>query len=59
MMTTQTMLAIIAIVAAIGLVGVLVIERVTLPQQEAEAGCERGHTFNQTIIKSNGHCLHL
>jgi len=41
--TTNTSMAIIAIVAALGLLGVAVVMvAVTLPLQQAEAGCERG-----------------
>jgi hypothetical protein len=42
-MTTTTSMAIIAIVATLALLGVVVVTvAVTIPLQEAEAGCERG-----------------
>jgi hypothetical protein len=51
-------IAIIAIVAALGVLGVVVITvAVTIPLQEAEAGCERGPAFNQSLQKSNGRCF--
>jgi hypothetical protein len=57
MMTTIS-IAIIAIVAALGLVGVvIVLAVVTIPVQEAEAGCERGAAVNKSLEKSNGRCF--
>jgi hypothetical protein len=51
-------IAIIAIVAALALLGVvIVLAVVTIPVQEAEAGCERGAGFNQSFPKSNGKCF--
>jgi hypothetical protein len=51
-------IAIIAIVAALGVLGVvIVLAVVTLPVQEAEAGCERGKAVNQSLAKSNGKCF--
>jgi hypothetical protein len=51
-------LAIIAIVAALALLGVvIVLAVVTIPVQEAEAGCERGAAFNQSFAKSKGKCF--
>jgi hypothetical protein len=29
----------------------------TIPLQEAEAGCERGPAVNQSLLKSNGNAL--
>jgi hypothetical protein len=58
--TTAESYAVIAIVAALGVLGVVVVLAVvTLPVQEAQAGCERapGGTFNQSIAKSNGKCF--
>jgi hypothetical protein len=56
-----TSIAIIAIVAALALLGVVVLTvTVTIPLQQAEAGCERGgiralvHAFNA----SKGRCFH-
>jgi hypothetical protein len=51
-------LAIIAIVAALGVLGVVILVAVmTIPLQEAEAGCERGPAFNKSIERSNGKCF--
>ena len=53
-------LALIAIVAALSVLGVVVVLAVvTIPVQEAEAGCENGNTgtVNNTVIKSRGKCL--
>jgi hypothetical protein len=56
--TTITSIAIIAIVAALVLLGVvIVLAVVTIPLQEAEAGCERGKAVNQSLAKSKGRCL--
>jgi hypothetical protein len=55
---TTTSIAIIAIVAALGVLGVvIVLAVVTIPVQEAEAGCERGKAVNQSLAKSNGKCF--
>jgi hypothetical protein len=51
-------IAIIAIVAALALLGlVIVLAVVTMPVQEAEAGCERGPAVNRSLEKSNGRCF--
>jgi hypothetical protein len=53
-----TSLAVIAIVASLALLGiVLVLAVMTIPVQEAEAGCERGKAVNQSLQKSNGRCF--
>jgi hypothetical protein len=56
--STKTMtLALIAIVAAIGLIGVVAIDIVT-PLQEAEAnGCENGAGIQHAFSPSKGHCF--
>jgi len=56
--TTNTSMVIIAIVAALALLGVVAITIVTIPLQQAEAGCERGPAVNQSFAKSNGKCFH-
>ena len=55
-MNTQTMLAIFAIVAALGLLGIVVMESSIIPYQHAEArGCFPGSTgFNS----SQARCFH-
>jgi hypothetical protein len=55
---TTTSIAIIAIIAALALLGVvIVLAVVTIPLQEAEAGCERGPAVNQSLLKSKGKCF--
>ncbi len=51
-------IAIIAIVAALGVLGVVILLAVmTIPVQEAEAGCERGKAVNKSLEKSNAKCF--
>jgi hypothetical protein len=51
-------LAIIAIIAALALLGVVVITvAVTIPLQEAEAGCEKGRAGSLAFNQSKGKCL--
>ena len=52
-------LALIAVVAALGLLGVVVVMvAVTIPlQQEAEAGCERGAASGTAFNASKGRCF--
>jgi hypothetical protein len=55
---TTTSIAIIAIVSTLALLGVVIVIAVmTIPTQEAEAGCERGKAVNQSLEKSNGKCF--
>ncbi len=56
----NTTLAVIAIVAALALLGVvMVLVANNLAIQQAEAGCENGNTgtVNNTILKSKAKCL--
>jgi hypothetical protein len=58
-MTTTTSIAIIAVVAALALLGVVVeTVLVTIPLQEAEAGCERGGAPSTAVNASKGRCFH-
>jgi hypothetical protein len=51
-------IALIAIVSALALLGVVIVLAVmTIPTQEAEAGCERGPAVNQSLQRSNGRCF--
>ena len=51
-------LVLIALVAALALLGVVIVIAVmTIPTQEAEAGCERGRAVNKSLEKSNGRCF--
>jgi hypothetical protein len=57
-MAKNTTLAVIAIVAALALVGlVMVLVANSLAIQEAEAGCERGAAVNRSLERSNGRCF--
>ncbi len=49
-----TTLAIFAIVAAMGLIGVVAIGVVSTPQEVTARGCNNGMAFNA----SKGHCFH-
>jgi hypothetical protein len=54
----KTTIAVIAIVAALALLGVVVITvAVTIPLQEAEAGCERGGAPGTAFNASKGRCF--
>ena len=55
-MQTTTTLAIFAIVAAMGLIGVVTFTVLTVPQ-EAEAGCERGPAVSIAVNASKGRCF--
>jgi hypothetical protein len=57
--TRTTSYAVIAIVAALSVLGVvIVLAVVTIPVQEAEAGCEKGPAANVSFANSNGRCFH-
>jgi hypothetical protein len=53
-MNTETMLGVFAIVAALGLLGVMMILDVYTPQPAEVKGCNNGITFNA----SQGRCFH-
>jgi hypothetical protein len=54
----NTTLAVIAVLAALALLGVvMVLVANNLAIQEAEAGCERGAGVNKSFVKSNGKCF--
>ena len=56
LMQKETTLAIIAIVAALGLLGVVVVESISIPQHQAEArGCNNGIAFNASKGRCFGH----
>ena len=56
MQKKETTLAIIAIVAALGLLGVVVVESISIPQHQAEAaGCNNGIAFNASKGRCFGH----
>jgi len=52
----ETTLGIIAIIAALGLLGVVVVESISIPQQQADArGCTNGIAFNASQGRCFGH----
>jgi hypothetical protein len=54
----NTTLVVIALVAALALLGVVIVLTVTtIPIQEAEAGCERGAAGSHAFNQSKGRCL--
>jgi hypothetical protein len=56
--TRTTSYAVIAIVAALSVLGVvIVLAVVTIPVQEAEAGCERGAAAGTAFNQSKGKCF--
>ena len=55
-MSQETTLAIIAIVAALGLLGLVVVESINIPKQQADAaGCNNGIAFNASKGRCFGH----
>jgi hypothetical protein len=52
----NTMLIVIAILAALVLLGALAVTVIAIAPQ-AEAGCERGKAINQALQKSDGRCF--
>jgi hypothetical protein len=52
----NTMLVVIAILAALALLGAVAVTVLIIAPQ-AEAGCERGKAVNQSLQKSNGKCF--
>jgi hypothetical protein len=57
MMQQQTMLAMFAVVATIGLLGVMVVESNSIPQQQQAyaSGCNNGIAFNASKGRCFGH----
>jgi hypothetical protein len=57
-MTTTTTIMVVAIVSALAVFGVvMVMVAVTIPLQEAEAGCERGAAGSHAFNQSKGRCF--
>jgi hypothetical protein len=50
-------IAVISMVAALALFGVVAITIVSIPLQQAEAGCERGRAVSQAFNASQGRCF--
>jgi hypothetical protein len=58
MQNNQQQLALLALVAALALLGVVVVTvAVTIPLQKAEAGCERGAAPSTAFNASKGRCF--
>ena len=58
-MSPDTTLAIFAIIAALGLIGIIAVESITMPQQQAEArGCTSGGAGSLAFNASQGRCFH-
>jgi hypothetical protein len=54
----NTTFAVIAIVSALAMFGVVMVTiTVTLPLQQAEAGCERGNAVSLAVNASQGRCF--
>jgi hypothetical protein len=53
----ETTFVVIAIVAALALFGVVAITIVSIPLQEAEAGCEKSPLITQAFNASQGRCF--
>jgi hypothetical protein len=56
-MTNNTTFAVIAIVAALALFGVVAVTVVSINLQQAEAGCERGGAPSTAFNASKGRCF--
>jgi hypothetical protein len=55
-MHKETSLAIIAIVVALGLLGIIIVESISIPQQQADAaGCRTSTAFNASKGRCFGH----
>jgi hypothetical protein len=55
-MSQETTLVIIAIIAALGLLGVVVVESISISQQQADArGCRNSIAFNASKGRCFGH----
>ena len=57
-MNRQTQLAIFAVVAALGILGVIAVESISMMQQQAYGGCERGTAPSTAFNASKGRCFH-
>ena len=57
-MNRQTHLAIFAVVAALGILGVIAVESISMMQQQAYGGCERGTAPGTAFNASKGRCFH-
>jgi hypothetical protein len=55
MNTTFVVIALVAVLALLGVVIVLAV--MTIPLQEAEAGCERGNAGSHALNQSKGRCF--
>ncbi len=56
-MVNDTTLAIIAIAAVIGLLGLVVVETISVQQKAEAKGCESGPAVSQAFNASKGRCF--
>jgi hypothetical protein len=56
-MHKETSLAIIAIDAALGLLGIIIVESISIPQQQADAQKPRGCNRSVAANASQGRCV--
>jgi hypothetical protein len=56
-MVNHTTLAIIAIAAVLGLLGLVVVETISVQQQAKAKGCESGRAVSQAFNASKGRCF--
>jgi hypothetical protein len=54
-MHKETSLAIIAIVVALGLLGIIIVESISIPQQADSRGCRTSTAFNASKGRCFGH----
>ncbi|HZC49154.1 MAG TPA: hypothetical protein VE244_08855 [Nitrososphaeraceae archaeon] len=55
-MNAQTTLTLFAIIAAVGVLGIVIADTI-IAIQEAEAGCERGAAPSTAVNASQGRCF--
>jgi hypothetical protein len=53
-MNTEAMIAVLALVAAVGLLGVIAVDALTIPKVDA-SGCNNGRAFNASKGRCFGH----
>jgi hypothetical protein len=56
-MDNNTTLAIVAIAAALGLLGLVAVEAISVQQQAKAKGCESGPAIGQAFNASQGRCF--
>jgi hypothetical protein len=56
-MVNDTTLAIVAIAAVLGLLGLVVVETINVQQQAEAKGCENGRAVSRAFNASKGRCF--